>query len=40
MHPAWTALRAHHDNIRHVHVRQLFADDPGSDVQLRGITTR
>jgi glucose-6-phosphate isomerase len=28
MHPAWKALAAHHDQIRHRHLRQLFADDP------------
>jgi glucose-6-phosphate isomerase len=26
--PAWKALVAHHKNIRNVHLRQLFADDP------------
>jgi glucose-6-phosphate isomerase len=27
--PAWQALAAHYEQLRHVHVRQLFADDPG-----------
>ena len=27
--PAWAALRAHHAAIRDVHLRTLFADDPG-----------
>jgi glucose-6-phosphate isomerase len=26
--PAWKALEAHHQNIREVHLRNLFADDP------------
>jgi glucose-6-phosphate isomerase len=26
--PAWRALKAHHDEIRDLHLRQLFADDP------------
>ena len=28
MHPAWKALRAHHEKVGHLHVRRLFADDP------------
>src|SRR5438309_2771007 len=28
MHAAWKALTAHHDRIGHLHLRQLFADDP------------
>ena len=27
--PAWKALEAHHETMSHVHLRQLFADDPG-----------
>ena len=27
--PAWRALRAHHEKIKDVHLRQMFADDPG-----------
>jgi glucose-6-phosphate isomerase len=27
--PAWSALERHHEQIRDVHLRQLFADDPG-----------
>jgi glucose-6-phosphate isomerase len=27
--PAWTALATHHDQIAHVHLRQLFAEDAG-----------
>ena len=27
--PAWQALAAHHDRIKDVHLRTLFADDPG-----------
>src|SRR5262245_59062372 len=27
--PAWQALAAHHEQLRHVHLRELFADDPG-----------
>src|SRR3954466_12401406 len=27
--PAWQALEAHHRRLRDVHLRQLFADDPG-----------
>jgi len=26
--PAWKALQAHYQQIRHLHLRQLFADDP------------
>src|SRR5262245_29475237 len=26
--PAWHALAAHYEQLRHVHLRQLFADDP------------
>jgi glucose-6-phosphate isomerase len=26
--PTWHALAAHYDQLRHVHLRQLFADDP------------
>ena len=28
MHPAWKALAAHHEKVGHLHLRQLFADDP------------
>jgi glucose-6-phosphate isomerase len=28
MQAAWKALKAHHDTIGHLHLRQLFADDP------------
>jgi glucose-6-phosphate isomerase len=27
--PAWKALAAHYEQLRHAHLRQLFADDPG-----------
>src|SRR3970040_1697612 len=27
--PAWKALEQHHAQLRDVHLRQLFADDPG-----------
>src|SRR5271169_1809581 len=26
--PAWKALKAHHDRVRDLHLRKLFADDP------------
>src|SRR4051812_24995389 len=26
--PAWNALQAHHRTVQHLHLRQLFADDP------------
>jgi glucose-6-phosphate isomerase len=26
--PAWDALQAHYENIKDIHLRQLFADDP------------
>jgi glucose-6-phosphate isomerase len=26
--PAWTALEAHHEKVKDLHLRQLFADDP------------
>ena len=32
--PAWAALRAHHATIRDVHLRTLFADDPGRGERL------
>ncbi len=28
MRPAWSALEAHHETLKGVHLRQLFADDP------------
>src|SRR5437667_8064585 len=28
MHPAWKALRAHHEKVGHLHLRRLVADDP------------
>src|SRR5215467_12655119 len=28
-HPAWKALEGHYDEIRNLHLRKLFADDPG-----------
>ena len=27
--PAWSALEAHHRTLKDVHLRRLFADDPG-----------
>jgi glucose-6-phosphate isomerase len=32
--PAWRALQAHHATIKDVHLRQLFADDPGRGERL------
>lgn len=32
--PAWKALIAHHEQMRGVHLRQLFADDPGRGERL------
>ena len=32
--PAWTALEAHHRSIRDVHLRELFARDPGRGERL------
>lgn len=32
--PAWTALQAHHLNMRDVHLRRLFADDPARGERL------
>ncbi|MDA8137600.1 MAG: glucose-6-phosphate isomerase [Desulfobacteraceae bacterium] len=32
--PAWQALQAHYEKIRHLHLRQLFADDPGRGERL------
>src|SRR2546428_920325 len=34
MHPAWKALRAHHEKVGHLHLRRLFADDPGRGERL------
>jgi glucose-6-phosphate isomerase len=33
-HPAWKALQTHYETIRHLHLRQLFADDPGRGERL------
>jgi glucose-6-phosphate isomerase len=33
-HPAWKALKAHHAMIGDLHLRQLFADDPGRGERL------
>ena len=27
--PAWKALEAHYQQVRELHIRELFADDPG-----------
>jgi len=32
--PAWKALTAHFEQLRHRHLRQLFADDPGRGTRL------
>jgi len=32
--PAWKALEAHYETMRHRHLRQLFADDPGRGERL------
>jgi glucose-6-phosphate isomerase len=32
--PAWKALEAHHQQVRGLHLRQLFADDPGRGERL------
>lgn len=32
--PAWRALEAHHQQVRNLHLRQLFADDPGRGERL------
>ena len=32
--PAWTLLERHYQTIRNVHLRQLFADDPGRGYRL------
>src|SRR6202451_4605674 len=32
--PSWNALKAHHDTIKEVHLRRLFADDPGRGQRL------
>ena len=34
-HPAWTDLREHHAKVRDVHMRDLFADDPGRAERFR-----
>ena len=33
-HPAWKALEAPYDEIRNLHLRKLFADDPGRGGQM------
>jgi glucose-6-phosphate isomerase len=37
--PAWTALRRHHDQIGGVHLRELFANDPGRGERLTAQAT-
>src|SRR5499427_1983546 len=32
--PAWKALEAHHNKVRDLHLRRLFADDPGRGERL------
>src|SRR5690242_3496864 len=32
--PAWKALEAHHRQVRDLHLRRLFADDPGRGERL------
>jgi glucose-6-phosphate isomerase len=32
--PAWKALKAHHDGVRDLHLRKLFADDPKRGEQM------
>jgi glucose-6-phosphate isomerase len=32
--PSWTALAAHHEKVKNVHLRQLFASDPGRGERL------
>jgi glucose-6-phosphate isomerase len=32
--PAWKALEAHHERVRALHLRRLFADDPGRGERL------
>ncbi len=34
MGPAWKALAAHHEQVRHLHLRRLFADDPARGERL------
>jgi glucose-6-phosphate isomerase len=36
--PAWSALEAHHREMKGLHLRQLFADDPGRGKRLTGET--
>ena len=31
---AWNALAAHHQSVRALHLRQLFADDPKRDERM------
>jgi len=37
--PAWKALEAHYETMRHRHLRQLFADDPGRGERLTAEAT-
>jgi glucose-6-phosphate isomerase len=32
--PAWKALQEHYQKIRNLHLRQIFADDPGRGTRL------
>ena len=32
--PAWASLKKHHQRIRRLHLRQLFAKDPGRGERL------
>jgi glucose-6-phosphate isomerase len=31
--PAWTALQVHHEKIKELHLRELFADDPSRNAR-------
>jgi hypothetical protein len=37
--PAWKTLAAHHQQIRNLHLRQLFAGDPRHDERLTSEAT-
>src|SRR5262245_17664554 len=35
--PAWQALQAHHAKVRDLHLRRIFADDPGRGERLTAV---
>jgi Phosphoglucose isomerase len=36
MPPAWQALAAHHEQVKHLHLRRIFSDDPARGERMTG----